>query len=203
MHVGDGCPAFEKMEQEGRGDVVGQVAHDAKGGPGPCQFAEVGAQGILDVDFQTALTARVTAQGCTQVTVDLDDFVLSGGSAQPWPIGMPVQFQNGVCLQNPAIHAGRTEFQFGQVGGWVSSQPFSGQLFVFGQLGLTPKGCYANCDGSTTPPALNVLDFACFLNKYASGDPEANCDGSTTPPVLNVLDFACFLNQYAQGGAGN
>ena len=137
------------------------------------------------------------------VTVDLDDFVLSGGSAQPWPIGMPVQFQNGVCLQNPAIHAGRTEFQFGQVGGWVSSQPFSGQLFVFGQLGLTPKGCYANCDGSTTPPALNVLDFACFLNKYASGDPEANCDGSTTPPVLNVLDFACFLNQYAQGCAGN
>ncbi len=59
--------------------------------------------------------------------------------------------------------------------------------------------CYANCDCSTTAPALNVLDFACFLNKFASGDPAANCDGSTAPPVLNVLDFACFLNTFAAG----
>ena len=59
--------------------------------------------------------------------------------------------------------------------------------------------CYANCDGSTTPPALNVLDFACFLNRFAAGDSYANCDGSTTPPVLNVLDFGCFLNAFAAG----
>ncbi len=59
--------------------------------------------------------------------------------------------------------------------------------------------CYANCDGSTTPPVLNVTDFACFLNRYAAGHPYANCDGSTTPPVLNVLDFACFLNRFAAG----
>jgi murein tripeptide amidase MpaA len=59
--------------------------------------------------------------------------------------------------------------------------------------------CYPNCDGSTTPPVLNVNDFACFLNAYAAGDTYANCDGSTTPPVLNVNDFACFLNAYAAG----
>jgi hypothetical protein len=59
--------------------------------------------------------------------------------------------------------------------------------------------CYANCDGSTTPPVLNVLDFSCFLNKFAAGDTCANCDGSTTPPVLNVLDFSCFLNRFAVG----
>ncbi len=59
--------------------------------------------------------------------------------------------------------------------------------------------CYANCDASTTPPVLNVLDFSCFLNMYAAGDTRANCDGSTTPPVLNVLDFSCFLNMYAAG----
>jgi YVTN family beta-propeller protein len=59
--------------------------------------------------------------------------------------------------------------------------------------------CYANCDGSHTPPILNVNDFACFLNKFAAGDPYANCDGSTTPPVLNVLDFSCFLNKFAAG----
>jgi hypothetical protein len=59
--------------------------------------------------------------------------------------------------------------------------------------------CYANCDGSTTEPLLNVQDFSCFLNAFASGEPYANCDQSTSPPVLNVLDFGCFLNAFAAG----
>jgi hypothetical protein len=59
--------------------------------------------------------------------------------------------------------------------------------------------CYANCDQSTTAPVLNVLDFNCFLNQFAAGEPYANCDGSTTPPTLNVLDFNCFLNQFSAG----
>jgi methionine-rich copper-binding protein CopC len=68
--------------------------------------------------------------------------------------------------------------------------------------------CYANCDGSTTPPVLNVEDFACFINEFAGaqGLPHqqqvlhyANCDGSTTAPVLNVEDFACFINEFAAG----
>ncbi len=62
-----------------------------------------------------------------------------------------------------------------------------------------PSPCYANCDGSSTPPALNVLDFSCFLNRFAAADSYANCDHSTTAPVLNVLDFACFLNAFAAG----
>ncbi len=62
-----------------------------------------------------------------------------------------------------------------------------------------PPSCYANCDHSTTQPCLNVLDFSCFLNTFASGDTSANCDSSTTPPVLNVLDFSCFLNLFASG----
>jgi hypothetical protein len=61
------------------------------------------------------------------------------------------------------------------------------------------RWCYANCDCSSTSPTLNVLDFACFLNAFAAGDPLANCDGSTAPPVLNVQDFACFLNRFAAG----
>jgi hypothetical protein len=73
------------------------------------------------------------------------------------------------------------------------------------QLG---SACYANCDGSTTPPVLNVDDFTCFVNQYAAaqGLPQAqqvthyaNCDGSTVAPVLNVDDFTCFINSYAQG----
>jgi len=60
-------------------------------------------------------------------------------------------------------------------------------------------GCYANCDGSTTPPVANVADFTCFLQKFAAGDPYANCDGSTTPPTINVADFTCFLQKFAAG----
>jgi hypothetical protein len=59
--------------------------------------------------------------------------------------------------------------------------------------------CYANCDGSTIAPVLNVNDFLCFQNRYAAGDSYANCDGSTAPPILNVNDFTCFLNRYAVG----
>ena len=44
---------------------------------------------------------------------------------------------------------------------------------------------------------LNVLDFGCFLNRFAARDPWANCDNSTMPPTLNVLDFACYLNRFA------
>jgi uncharacterized membrane protein len=62
-----------------------------------------------------------------------------------------------------------------------------------------PPVCYPNCDSSTTVPILNVLDFSCFLNKFAAGDPYANCDASIVPPVLNVLDFSCFLNKFAAG----
>ncbi len=63
----------------------------------------------------------------------------------------------------------------------------------------THSPCAANCDGSTTPPILNVNDFYCFLNRFAYGDWYANCDGSTVAPVLNVNDFLCFLNRFATG----
>jgi hypothetical protein len=59
--------------------------------------------------------------------------------------------------------------------------------------------CPANCDGSTTPPVLNVNDFVCFQSRFAAGDPAANCDCSTTEPVLNVNDFVCFTSRFAAG----
>ena len=31
------------------------------------------------------------------------------------------------------------------------------------------NSCYANCDGSTNTPVLNVADFTCFLQRYAAG----------------------------------
>ncbi|MFN0132457.1 MAG: GC-type dockerin domain-anchored protein [Phycisphaerales bacterium] len=81
----------------------------------------------------------------------------------------------------------------------------SGRIVGYGRFGglwracLLVPTCYANCDASTTPPALNVNDFICFNNRFAAGDTNANCDGSTTPPTLNVNDFTCFLNQFAAG----
>ena len=59
--------------------------------------------------------------------------------------------------------------------------------------------CYANCDGSTSVPILNISDFICFQAQFAAGDPAANCDLSTAPPVLNVADFTCFLQRFALG----
>jgi hypothetical protein len=60
-------------------------------------------------------------------------------------------------------------------------------------------GCYANCDGSTQIPFLNVNDFVCFQQQFAAGNSVANCDGSTAVPVLNVDDFVCFQQAFAAG----
>jgi hypothetical protein len=59
--------------------------------------------------------------------------------------------------------------------------------------------CYANCDGSTSPPVLTVNDFVCFQARFAAGDSYANCDGSTSAPVLTVNDFVCFQSRFAAG----
>jgi hypothetical protein len=96
--------------------------------------------------------------------------------------------------------------------GWQSDVPIAriellssntpGNTIVYDNLTISVNAgasCYANCDSSTTQPVLNVLDFSCFLNRFAAGDTWANCDQSTTAPVLNVLDFACFLNAFAAG----
>jgi photosystem II stability/assembly factor-like uncharacterized protein len=60
----------------------------------------------------------------------------------------------------------------------------------------TPSACYANCDGSTTLPLLNVNDFVCFQSRFAAADPYADCDQNST---LNVNDFVCFQAAFAAG----
>jgi glucose/arabinose dehydrogenase len=92
----------------------------------------------------------------------------------------------------------------GQPGSYILDtfgEDADGELYigsVYGVDRLLPA-CAANCDGSTTAPVLNVLDFNCFLNFFTAGDPYANCDGSTAAPMLNVLDFNCFINQFTGG----
>jgi galactose oxidase-like protein len=78
-------------------------------------------------------------------------------------------------------------------GGFNGAQ-FIGDTWEFGSA-------YANCDGSSVAPVLNVTDFICFLSKFAAADPYANCDDSSLPPVLNISDFICFTNRFAAGCA--
>jgi glucose/arabinose dehydrogenase len=103
---------------------------------------------------------------------------LTDRTAQLTPVGGPA----------PALVASFGEDAMGELY-WMGN----GNLFK-----LVPS-CYVNCDSSTEPPVLNVQDFTCFLQRYASNDCFANCDGSTVPPTLNVQDFTCFLQRYATG----
>ena len=79
----------------------------------------------------------------------------------------------------------------------LSTSPEAGTINV--AIGTNLASCYANCDGSTTPPSLNINDFVCFQTLFAAGASAANCDGSTTPPILNVNDFVCFQSAFAAG----
>lgn len=105
-------------------------------------------------------------------------------------------FGGGVST-NPALYAGGV---FTVVDGITANRVARWNCLV--------PTCYPNCDGSTTPPILNVDDFTCFVNEFAGAQSLthaqqvthfANCDGSTTPPVLNVEDFTCFINAFASG----
>jgi hypothetical protein len=78
-------------------------------------------------------------------------------------------------------------------------KPGTPTALTFAVSGPSSGACYANCDGSTAQPLLTVLDFNCFMNRFAAGESYANCDNSTEPPVLNVLDFNCFINAFSGG----
>lgn len=73
--------------------------------------------------------------------------------------------------------------------------------------------CYANCDGSTASPVLNIADFTCFLEQFAQGMSlpfnstwqayhYANCADGVIPchhNCLEISDFTCFLQTFALG----
>jgi hypothetical protein len=124
--------------------------------------------------------------------------------------GIMMDFPN-VAVDTGALTATNVSFAITDVTGTTPVSAFRegrNQIawFTFSVSGTAP--CYANCDGSTTAPILNVEDFTCFINEFAAATQlpheqqlthYANCDQSTTAPVLNVEDFTCFINQFAQG----
>ncbi|MFG0284442.1 MAG: CHRD domain-containing protein [Phycisphaerales bacterium JB039] len=67
-------------------------------------------------------------------------------------------------------------------------------MYSTGEIrGQVVQTCYADCDGSGS---LDVFDFLCFQNNFATGDSDADCDGSGT---LDLFDFLCFQNEFSAG----
>jgi hypothetical protein len=57
--------------------------------------------------------------------------------------------------------------------------------------------CYADCDASL---ALDVFDFLCFQNEFASLSAQAcDCDTGTGAGMCGVFDFVCFQSAFAAG----
>jgi serine protease AprX len=158
---------------------------------------------------QFTLRADVTNIGDLtghNVTVSLGGATIASGT-NPANMGAIIASSDGFAewsITAPAV-AGPHPIQIS-----VSSNSY-GELFTAqlnGSIVVGQPGCYANCDGSTVVPLLNIEDFTCFINEFALGQalphPQqvghyANCDGSTIAPVLNVDDFACFINEFALG----
>ncbi len=68
------------------------------------------------------------------------------------------------------------------------------------ELEVAPSSCYADCDQSTGPGVLDIFDFLCFGNMFATNDPYAcGCDTSTGPGVCDIFDFLCFGNAFSAG----
>jgi hypothetical protein len=82
--------------------------------------------------------------------------------------------------------------------GWVATGPAPAGMVITYEGSMTYEGdcCYANCDQSAVLPILNVNDFVCFLNRFATNDSYADCDRNG---AFNVNDLVCFVNQFAVG----
>jgi hypothetical protein len=170
-------------------------------------FRWTAAGGLEDLGFPALGTGVPVPTAATP-----DGAIVAGGVVPPgafvWSAGTGIRVLDSVLTGSFGVPlAGR---QLSLVGGisadgrvlaGTAIRPIDGTLVGWIAILPTPVlgGCYANCDGSTAAPILNVNDFICFEARFAAGDPYANCDGSTFPPVLNVNDFICFENRMVRG----
>jgi probable HAF family extracellular repeat protein len=172
--------------------VVGYASHSS----GDLAFRWTPATGIqpLGVLPGETISYALGTSGTGSVVVGW-----SGPRAWLWTAAQGLQDLNtllpsrGIPLSGWSLNVGAGVSADGQTlvgGGIINNTPRGWHVRI---------GCYANCDGSTTGPVLNVTDFTCFLQRFAGGDAYANCDHSTTAPTLNVQDFTCFLARFAGG----
>ena len=171
---------------------------------GPCiatlRLGSVG--GVVGTATAPAMyTTRITRTGAQTFDTELLQLSIGGGTLPPnvrirEDVGLPSFGQMTVVPQGGGYQIDSFFDIFTELSldGGFTWAPSLGSTRI-----ILSGPCYANCDQSAAAPVLNVIDFACFLNHFAAGDPYANCDGSSTVPVLNVSDFACFLNKFAAG----
>jgi glucuronoarabinoxylan endo-1,4-beta-xylanase len=139
-------------------------------------------------DAEHTMTVVVINQGSSPSSVHLD---LTGGLAvSSFSAVRTSETESTVDLPAVPVTNGGADLILPQ---------YSVVTLVGATTDAPPPPCYANCDGSTAAPILNVQDFTCFLGRFANGEAYANCDGSTAAPVLNVQDFTCFLQRFASG----
>jgi hypothetical protein len=169
--------------------------YDVDGGPTTLTTGVYDLSSYGKIDVQYARWFR-SVNG----TPDSMVFEVSSNGGQTWTMLETTGSAVGWNTRSFEVVAPTSQMRFRWV---VSDNPndsvTEAGLDAFKITGYACPQCYANCDGSTEPPVLNVADFSCFLSRFAAGDPWANCDGSTVPPVLNVSDFTCFLQQFAAG----
>jgi serine protease AprX len=122
------------------------------------------------------------------------NYTVPGGSANTYDT------VENVFVQNPEAGVWTVEVIASQIvqDGYLATTALDAVYSLVVSNVTQGEPCYANCDGSTASPILNVADFTCFLQKFAAGDPWANCDGTGVPP-LNIADFTCFLAKFAAG----
>jgi hypothetical protein len=159
----------------------------------------------FNADFPDRLQVRLSTNGASSNTgvteFDVGDYTTLLLDINPTydPSGYPTTWTQYTIvisgLSGPTT--GRLAFRYFVENG--GPEGINSDIVFIDDLAYTSAACYANCDGSTTAPILNVNDFICFQSRFASGDSYANCDGSTTSPVLTVNDFICFQSAFAAG----
>jgi hypothetical protein len=174
------------------GDLVTNVRD-----PGTSGFA-----GVYRIPAGDSL--QNTQRAVQQVAADVGSLQLSSGtywiewstrgSATLGPFIAPVNVLNEVPIGNALIWR-NTHWERVVDSQWNLTQFPGGQPLGLPFIieGTVDGGCYADCNGDEV---LNVDDFLCFINAFASQDPYADCSGDG---ILNVDDFLCFINEFALG----
>jgi hypothetical protein len=122
-------------------------------------------------------------------TWELDDkgwrLIAVPGPAPRWGHNMAFDARRGVTV----LFGGMTETGLSN-----ETWEWDGEVWTLFQP------CYADCDTTTVKGVLDIFDFLCFQNRFATQSPYAcNCDTSTGAGVCDIFDFLCFQNRFAAG----
>jgi VCBS repeat protein len=146
------------------------------------QVVDVNKDGRLDIVFGEMAQSERKRVG----------YFINPGGTGPWP--MTVISTAGT--HNIRVGDVNNDGNVDIVGANWQAPPMTAWINL---SGLPSEVCYANCDGSTAVPIVNVADFDCFMARFNAGDARANCDGSSGTPLLTIQDVICFQEKFAAG----